>query len=88
MSPDTQAALGQLGFFLALLPTTWHKEHKPEFVSAILTAILCTWMVGVFARIDFLQSAAMTSLLAATWTLLAYQRFRINRANGAPSVPY
>ena len=82
MSPDRQLLVSQLGFGAALLPMILHKTDKPEFVSAIWTALLGLWMIIGFARAELWEGALGATIVCVGWFILVYQRCQINRSAG------
>lgn len=75
---DIVLSIGQVIFIISLLPSILSKD-KPAFVTSLVTAIV----LFIFALIDLTISLYATSLtVAATavgWTILAYQKYMIDR---------
>ena len=86
MSPDRQMLLIQFGFAAGLLPMLVHKEHKPEFVSAVWTGGFGLWMAMDLANAGLREGALGAYIVCTLWIALAYQRYRINKRGGIPLV--
>ena len=66
-------------FALALLPTLFHREHKPAFLTALLNVILMLIVLFVYVTLRFWPSATGAASITTAWGILTYQRYRINR---------
>lgn len=90
MSPNAQMLFIQFGFAAALLPMLSHKEHKPEFLSALWTAGLGLWMAIVLLDVGLWAGALAAGIVCVFWLVLAYQRYRLNKEAGVPliKIPY
>lgn len=77
-------ALSSVQFMLALslLPTLFHRTQKPTLSSAIMTATCLYAMAAVYFTLAFWFSMTMAATLAAQWTILGIQRYRLNKKSG------
>jgi hypothetical protein len=82
---DAVIAVVQWIFALSLLPTIFHPTDKPTFSTAVLTSISLFVMAFAMATLPNLRlSAASVMLGGIAWTILAWQRYVINRRTGKP----
>ena len=71
-------------FALVLLPTLFHKEHKPTFSTASLNFVLMLVVVATYMSLAFWFSVVAAVILTIVWGVIAEQRRRINRRLGLP----
>lgn len=72
---DIILTVGVWVFFFALLPSIFSK-NKPAFSTSIVTGSVLASFVIVYASLSLWASAASTSLISATWFILAWQKHR------------
>jgi len=80
----------QWGFGVALLPTIFHKDNKPTFLSSIWTGFLLIILALTFASLKLWGSAISSLVVSGLWFTLAYQRYWINKRADKPliEIPY
>ncbi|PIR82261.1 hypothetical protein COU20_03855 [Candidatus Kaiserbacteria bacterium CG10_big_fil_rev_8_21_14_0_10_59_10] len=88
MWQDAVITAVQVGFLFALLPTVFHPEHKPAISTSLLTALGLYILAGTFATLSLYFSAIIAALVGATWSLLAYQRRRLDAAKSVLERPH
>lgn len=71
---------------LALVPTLFHEDNKPTFLSSVWTGCLLVILSATFATLDLWGSAASSAFVSIIWLILAYQRYGINKREGKPIV--
>jgi hypothetical protein len=81
---DDVVAVIQWIFVFALLPTIFHPTNKPTFATAVITGTSLFVMAGTFFTVKWCFSALSMAAGGAAWTIVAYQRYRINRRSGEP----
>jgi hypothetical protein len=82
---DAVIAVVQWVFAISLLPTIFHPTDKPTFSTAVITAISLFVMASAMATLPHLRlSAVSVALGGIAWTVLAWQRYGINRRAGEP----
>jgi hypothetical protein len=81
---DDVIAVIQWIFVFALVPTVLHPTEKPVFTSAVITSTSLFVMAATLETLHLCIGALSTAAGGAVWTVLAYQRFRINREKGEP----
>ena len=76
--------LGVVNWLLVafLLPTVVSKTEKPAFVSSLLTGICLFGIAISYYTLGLTVGALPATLQALLWFILAYQRWRLNRAEG------
>ena len=72
---DWVLALGQMMFFIALLPSVF-SEDKPNIWSSLLSGITLVILAYTFWTLGLLWGAVMTSVGAGTWFVLFFQKLR------------
>jgi hypothetical protein len=83
---DGVFTLGQLTFFLALIPTI-RAEEKPSFTTGVITSLVLTvyiptvWTLGLYVSVFF------TTLLACGWWLLTFQSWKKSRHTSSKRQP-
>ena len=80
MIQDYIIAATQWGFLIALLPTLLHKTHKPAILSSLWTGALLLILSATFLSLSLINGALSSFAVAIVWFILAYQRFRLDRA--------
>lgn len=75
----------QFMLVLSLLPTVFHPTQKPTLSSAILTASSLYIFTAVYFTLQFWFSVLMAATLAVLWTILAIQRYRLDK-QGSPKL--
>jgi len=80
----------QWGFAFALLPTVFHEDNKPTFLSSIWTGFLLIILALTFASLALWGSTVSSLVVSGLWFTLAYQRYRINKRADKPliEIPY
>jgi threonine/homoserine/homoserine lactone efflux protein len=76
---DLVLSVGQILFFVALLPSIW-SPGKPALMTSVMTATILTVFVVTFWTLDLLFAAVTTTLAASAWWILAYQRWQQKRS--------
>lgn len=72
----------QWGFVLFLIPAALHPTEKPPFLTSLLTAIGLFVIGGSLFTLGFLWSTISACAVATMWSVLAFQRWRMNRKSG------
>lgn len=72
---DIVLSLGGYIFIIALIPSVLSSD-KPALSSSLLTGAILGVFAVVYATLDLWSSAISTSLLALTWLVLAWQKWR------------
>lgn len=75
---DFVLSLGNLVFFIALLPSIFSKD-KPAFLTSTMTAFFLTTFGIVYATLGLWFSVAGVFLSALGWTILAFQSYRLKQ---------
>lgn len=81
---DDVVAVIQWIFVIALLPTLLHPTDKPTFATAVVTGTSLFVMAVTFTTVLWYVSALSMAAGGTAWTILAYQRYRINQQSGEP----
>jgi len=63
---------------LSLIPTVRHATHKPTMSTSVLTATGMFILSLTFATLALWFATLMSAVIGALWTILAYQRYRLN----------
>ena len=79
MWQDWIIAAVQVVLALSLLPSIFHDEHKPTVTTSCTTAAGLYVLTLVYATLAFWFSALMSAIIAVQWTILAFQRYRLNK---------
>ena len=72
-------------FVISLVPTILHKAHKPSLATSILTGIGMAVMTATYLSLGLVAATLSASLVAVEWFILAWQRWRLDRAAPGPS---
>lgn len=75
---DIVIAICQLSFLPAMLPTLIGKD-KPAFSTSLLNAIIVSIIVTCMLTLNLWFSAATGLITAIIWTILAIQKWRIDK---------
>jgi hypothetical protein len=82
---DAVIAVVQWVFVVSLLPMVFHPTEKPSFSAAVLTATCFIVMAFTMATLPHLGMTAWSMAAAGiVWTVLAWQRYRINKRTDEP----
>jgi hypothetical protein len=78
-------AVVQWIFVAALVPTICHPTDKPAFPTAVVTAVSLFAMAFAMANLKNLGLSALSVAAGGiAWTIVAYQRYMINKRTGQP----
>lgn len=72
---DWVISIGQLGLVAALIPTIKGKD-KPALFTSLLTGAILTIFAFTFSTLSLWTSTITSLISAASWFLLAYQKYR------------
>lgn len=72
---DIVLSVGQYIFVIALLPSVFGKD-KPALSSSLLTGTVLGVFTAVYATLGLWSSTIASTLVTATWFLLAWQQYR------------
>ena len=72
---DIVLSVGQYIFVIALLPSVFGKD-KPALSSSLLTGTVLGVFTVVYATLGLWSSTIASTLVTATWFLLAWQQYR------------
>ena len=72
---DIVLSVGQYIFVIALLPSVLGKD-KPALSSSLLTGTVLGVFTVVYATLGLWSSTIASTLVTATWFLLAWQQYR------------
>lgn len=75
---DWVISIGTWVILIALLQSVFSKD-KPDIKTSIMTGTVLVAFALSYATLGLATSAVSTSLIAATWYVLAFQKFLINR---------
>ncbi|MDP2734609.1 MAG: hypothetical protein Q8P12_00185 [bacterium] len=75
---DIVISIGQWVLLIALIPSVTSKD-KPALATSVLTGLVLTLFAFTFFTLSLLLSGASAALVAATWFLLAGQKYRQTR---------
>jgi len=73
-------AIVQVTFVVSLMPTIMHATHKPTFLTSASTAIAVYIFVVTVATLDLWFTASLMLVNGLQWTILAYQRRKLDLA--------
>jgi len=82
---DWIIGVGQLFFFIALLPSVF-SAHKPHRWSSLMTGIVLLVFAYTFWSLGLLWGAATSALVGFTWFLLFVQKIRAKVIPGKSQV--
>ena len=77
---DIVLSVGQYIFVIALLPSVFGKD-KPALSSSLLTGTVLGVFTVVYATLGLWNSTIASTLVTATWFLLAWQQYRKRSKN-------
>ncbi|MEX1027637.1 MAG: hypothetical protein WD049_06480 [Candidatus Paceibacterota bacterium] len=78
MWQDIVFSLGQVLFVVALLPSVFSKD-KPALSSSLMTGCILATFGITYASMGLYWSAGTAAAIAATWFVLAVQKFLMNQ---------
>lgn len=78
MWQDTLIAICQIAFLPAMWPTV-RGNDKPAFSTSVFNAIIVSIIAFALATLGLWLSFVTAVLIAATWTILASQKLKLNR---------
>ncbi len=81
MWQDWVLTLTQIIFMVSLVPTILHPTKKPAFITALVTAPTIFVVVYVYFSLELWWSMAAAFILATEWSILAYQRWRLDKVS-------
>lgn len=78
MWQDSVIALCQLAFLPSMIPTLVGKD-KPALITSIMNALIVSIITLTFVTLDLWFSVFTGSVTVGIWTVLAVQKWRIDR---------
>lgn len=78
MWQDSVLAVAQLTFAPSMIPTL-RGPDKPALSTSVLNAVIVTVIATTQGTLGLWRAVATSSLIALIWTVLAVQKFRIDR---------
>jgi hypothetical protein len=81
MWQDIVITIVQWVLLIALIPSIRHPEHKPALWSSIMTGTLLCVLAGTFWTLGLWSGALSALAVAGGWFVLAWQRWKLNRAH-------
>lgn len=72
---DWVISIGQLGLVAALIPTIRGKD-KPALLTSIVTGLILATFAFTFFTLSLWTSSVTSIISAASWFLLAFQKYR------------
>jgi hypothetical protein len=73
----------QLIFAISLLPSVFHRTHKPAFMTSVFTSAGLYTLALAYASLTLWFAALMAAIIGTLWAILAMQRFRLDRQGEA-----
>lgn len=83
MWQDWALTLTQFVFIASLVPTIAHPSKKPTLSTALMTAPTIFVVVAIYFSLEFWFSMAAALILALEWSILAYQRWRLDKVGAS-----
>jgi fatty acid desaturase len=74
----------QFWFFITLLPMLMHKDQKPPFSTSAGTGVALVILAFVLFTLQVSIGAIMTFVNGILWTIIAYQRYKLNKKDSLP----
>jgi hypothetical protein len=71
---DYTFLLGNIVFFVALIPAMRSRTDKPPILSSLLTATVLAGYAATFITLDLYRSAVGSALVASAWAILLVQQ--------------
>ncbi len=82
MWQDSLLALTQAVFVAAMIPTIIHPTKKPTLSTSLLNTCTIFVVVILYMTLNLWLSALGAFVLLLEWSILAYQRFRLDKKEG------
>ena len=86
MWQDYVIAATQWFFAIALLPTVFHKDNKPTFVTSATTFVMLIILAITFGTLGLWSGTVSVFAVSMIWFALAYQRYKINKRKNVPLI--